>query len=79
MNALRLVEGFPLPLFELHTGTAILPWQATINQAIERGMLEQDGLNLRATPTGFNWLNDTLELFLPDVHRYPVIPLNIVN
>ena len=79
MNALRLVDGFPVPLFELHTGTPMLPWQGTINQAIERGLLEQDGMHLRATPTGFNWLNDTLELFLPGVHRYPVIPLNIVN
>lgn len=79
MNALRLTEGFLLPLFEHHTGTSILPWQGTIDQAIERGLLEQDGMQLRATPTGFNWLNETLELFLPDVHRYPVIPLNIVN
>lgn len=79
MNALRLVDGFSLPLFELHTGTSLLPWQGTINKAIERGLLVQDGMQLRATPTGFNWLNETLELFLPDVHRYPVIPLNIVS
>lgn len=80
MNALRLVDGFALPLFELHTGTSLLPWQGTINKAIEQGLLIQEDQHLRATPTGFDWLNNTLELFLPDdVRRYPVIPLNIVN
>lgn len=77
MNALRLVDGFPLFLFEQHTGTSLLPWQDTIDTAIERGLLEHQGDGLRATPTGFNWLNEVLELFLPDeqIRRYPVIPL----
>ncbi|ASJ70465.1 radical SAM family heme chaperone HemW [Granulosicoccus antarcticus] len=79
MNALRLVDGFPVPLFEQHTGTSLLPWQSTIDKAIERGLLERSGLQLKATPTGFNWLNDTLEMFLPGVRRYPVIPLNPIS
>ncbi len=79
MNALRLVEGFPIPLFEQHTGTSLLPWQSTIDKAIDKGLLERVGLQLKATSTGFNWLNDTLEMFLPGVRRYPVIPLNLAT
>ena len=77
MNALRLVDGFPVALFEQHTGVSLLPWQNTIDKAIERGLLEQSGMHLKATPTGFNWLNETLEMFLPEVRRYPVIPLKL--
>lgn len=82
MNALRLREGFPIPLFELHTGVKLDTWQASLDAAIERGLIEQSGLDIRATDTGFNWLNDTLQLFMPDEvpamdKRYRVIPLNV--
>ncbi len=82
MNALRLKEGFAIPLFELHTGVALDVWQKPIDQALERGLIEQAGLSLRCTKEGFNWLNDTLELFLPDARlnaekSYPVIPLKL--
>ncbi|MFK7852836.1 MAG: radical SAM family heme chaperone HemW [Granulosicoccus sp.] len=66
MNALRLTQGFALPLFELNTGVSLMHWQHTIEQARDRGLLQQNGLNLQATPMGINWLNDVLELFLPD-------------
>lgn len=95
MNALRLIEGFPIPLFEQHTGISLMPWQRAIETATQKGLLEQKGLNLRATPAGINWLNDTLELFLeeapgatglstesghtPTERRYPIIPLKISN
>ncbi|MFK8078492.1 MAG: radical SAM family heme chaperone HemW [Granulosicoccus sp.] len=94
MNALRLIEGFPIPLFELHTGTSLMPWQGVIEEATQKGLLEQQGLNLKATPTGINWLNSLLELFLesptnqpnhpgtsPTIEekRYPIIPLNLVK
>ena len=93
MNALRLTEGFPIPLFEHHTGVPMMPWQGAIEEATEKGLLEQKGLNLRATPLGINWLNSTLELFLRDERstngqigksgaphgekRYPIIPLKL--
>ena len=92
MNALRLIEGFPIPLFEQHTGVSLMPWQKAIEKATDKGLLEQKGLNLRATPLGINWLNSALELFLeetpdtsnkggtkgtPAERRYPVIPLKI--
>ncbi len=94
MNALRLIEGFPIPLFELHTGTSLMPWQGVIEEATQKGLLEQQGLNLKATPTGINWLNSLLELFLEsptnqpnhpgtsstmEEKRYPIIPLNLVK
>lgn len=84
MNALRLREGFPIPLFELHTGVSLNFWQTNIDAAIKRGLIEQQGLNIRATDTGYNWLNDTLQLFMPDEHqaaekRYRLIPLNIAT
>ncbi len=85
MNALRLVDGFPLPLFHKHTGVAIDPWHAAIDSAIKKGWLAQQGLQLHPTELGLNWLNEMLQLFLPvdeselnpsDVHRYPIIKLN---
>lgn len=81
MNALRLREGFPVPLFELHTGISLDRWQNAIQTATDRGLLEQSGLHLRCTSEGFNWLNDLLELFLPSdnpevVKNYKVIPIN---
>jgi len=80
MNALRLREGFPIPLFELHTGVSLDHWQSSIEVAIERGLMEQSGLQLKATETGFNWLNETLQLFLPDKQpttkkSYQIVPL----
>ena len=84
MNALRLREGFSIPLFQLHTGVNLDTWQASLDAAIERGLLEQRGLDIRATDTGYNWLNDILQLFMPDEipaveKRYRVIPLNIAT
>ena len=88
MNALRLREGFTIPLFELHTGIRLDRWQSVIAKAMDKSLLEQSGLNIRCTEEGYNWLNDTLELFLPaNSHddscdnsvqkRYPVIPLKL--
>ncbi len=77
MNALRLSEGFPVPVFQLHTGQALHQWQGIINQAIDDGLMETRGLSLATTATGFDYLNELLERFVPDEteHRYPVIPL----
>ena len=85
MNALRLIGGFPLPLFHTHTGVSIDQWHTAINTALEKGWMSQNGLQLHPTELGANWLNELLELFLPDtngdtdkfgIHRYPIITLN---
>ena len=83
MNALRLVEGFEIPLFERHTGVPLDRWQGAIAGATAAGLLEQSGLSLRATPRGLDCLNDLLQHFMTDgseeeadaPRRYPVIAL----
>lgn len=88
MNALRLIDGFAIPMFEQHTGVSLLTWQGVIKDATDKGLLERKNLNLRATPLGINWLNTLLEMFLHEApneqdqsishaKRYPVIPLNV--
>ena len=82
MNAFRLTEGFALPLFQAHTGVPLTTWQPEIDQALEQGFLQQEGLQLAPTDKGMNFLNDLLQLFLNDelddpnaTKRYPIIPL----
>lgn len=88
MNALRLKAGFPIPLFQKHTGLALDRWQSIIDTAMTQELLEQHTLNLRATEKGYRLLNDLLALFLPDtsdaivenadtVKRYTTIALNV--
>lgn len=79
MNALRLNDGFAIPVFELHTGVSLNHWQGAIDKALEKGLLEQSGFTLKATPRGFNFLNDLLELFMPEdekVLSYPIFQLH---
>lgn len=77
MNALRLTEGFPMPLYALHTGTDLHNWQDVITTAIDDGLLEQTGLQLKPSPRGHDFLNELLERFMPgeEIRRYPIIPL----
>ena len=88
MNALRLVEGFEIPLFERHTGVALDRWNGAIDAAMEAGLLERVGFSLRATPRGLDCLNDLLQHFMSagtgatgkdeaieTPRRYPLIPL----
>lgn len=77
MNALRLTEGFPIPLYSLNTGNDLHAWQTVISGAIDDGLLEQSGLQLKPTPHGHDFLNELLERFMPveEVRRYPIIPL----
>jgi len=77
LNALRLCDGFPQPLFNLHTGCDLYTWQPIINTAIDDGLLEQEEMLLKPTAKGQNFLNELLERFMPEevVRRYPVIPL----
>ncbi|MBX2839143.1 MAG: radical SAM family heme chaperone HemW [Gammaproteobacteria bacterium] len=64
MNALRLKEGFPIPLFEQHTGLSLDRWQNQIESAQQAGLLTQSGLSIHPTDTGFRFLNDLLGHFL---------------
>jgi len=66
MNALRLTDGFALSLFNERTGlplSAILP---ALEQAEQRGWLVREHGLVRPTLLGQRFLNDLLEVFLPE-------------
>lgn len=75
MNALRLVDGFEVALFDERTGVPLAGWQADIDAAIDDGLLERTGTSLRATPRGFELLNATLERFMSGPRGRTVIPI----
>lgn len=77
MNALRLIDGFPIPLYSLNTGTDLHSAQDVISKAIDDGLLEQTGMQLKPTPRGHDFLNELLERFMhtDQIRRYPIIPL----
>jgi putative oxygen-independent coproporphyrinogen III oxidase len=66
LNALRLVEGFPVALFQERTGLS----QTTILQPLEKaahaGLLARDAKHIRPTERGQRFLNELLALFLSD-------------
>jgi putative oxygen-independent coproporphyrinogen III oxidase len=70
LNALRLTRGFPVHLFQDHTGLPISAAEPALGIAEERGLIERDALAIRPTPLGQAHLNTLLELFLdPPVHN----------
>jgi oxygen-independent coproporphyrinogen-3 oxidase len=76
LNALRLNAGFDLADFSSRTGLAADAIASTLAQAQARGWLAREGARIRATELGQRFLNDVIELFLPDkpasrAHRGP--------
>jgi oxygen-independent coproporphyrinogen-3 oxidase len=65
LNALRLVEGFPVALFAQRTGLAITTVERELAAAERAGLLERDHARIRPTAKGQRFLNDLLEPFLP--------------
>ena len=66
MNALRLIEGVPAALFEERTGLPLAVCRRALDAACARGLLANDAGTLRPTLVGQRFLNDLLEIFLPD-------------
>ncbi len=66
MNALRLTEGFPVPLLAERTGLALASLEAPLARAEALGLLERDAFTVRPSPRGRRFLNDLLGLFLPE-------------
>jgi len=64
LNALRLVEGFPVELFEQRTGLPFAGIQRKLERAEAGGLIERDLKRLRPTLRGQRFLNELLELFL---------------
>ncbi len=64
LNALRLVEGFPLGTFELRTGLDRTCIAAELEEALARGWVERQDDLVRPTPLGQRFTNDVITLFL---------------
>ena len=67
LNALRLHEGFAFREFEGRTGLLRSTLARPLHNAVECGWLVVDANRVVPTAQGRNFLNDVLELFLPDV------------
>ena len=65
LNALRLVQGFPLGLFALRTGLAPSVIEDALAEAESRGFVVRDDDYVRPTERGRRFLNEALEIFLP--------------
>ena len=64
LNALRLVEGFPLAFFQERTGLPLTAVQAQLAEAERKGLIERDWQRLRPTERGRLFLNELLALFV---------------
>jgi putative oxygen-independent coproporphyrinogen III oxidase len=64
LNALRLTQGFPVHLFQDHTGLPVSAAEPALRVAEERGLVERDVFTIRPTALGQAHLNTLLELFL---------------
>jgi putative oxygen-independent coproporphyrinogen III oxidase len=80
LNALRLIEGFPVALFAQRTGLPITAVDKPLRAAESAGLIERDHATIRPTPRGQRFLNDLLEPFLPGTQaRARTIPINIAS
>lgn len=66
MNALRLVDGVEIGLFQQRTGLPLRVIQAQMQEAQQKGLLEQVGGVIKPTLLGQRFLNTLLEMFLPE-------------
>jgi oxygen-independent coproporphyrinogen-3 oxidase len=65
LNALRLLDGFPVDLFPARTGLPAVTIEAKLKDAEEKGLLERSSGRIRPTERGRRFLNDLTALFLP--------------
>ena len=66
MNALRLMDGVPLALFPERTGLPITSVSKPLAIAEIKKLIERDHQQLVPTLLGQRFLNDLLEIFLPE-------------
>ncbi|MEY3243876.1 MAG: hypothetical protein RJB20_116 [Pseudomonadota bacterium] len=64
MNALRLIDGVPLNLFQARSGLSLDRLSVAIKKAQDKGLLLVENQTLKPTLLGQRFLNDLLELFL---------------
>ncbi len=66
MNALRLTGGFATQVFQERTGLPITAIQQQLNEAERRELIVRDHQRITPTLAGRRFLNDLLQIFLPD-------------
>ena len=64
LNALRLVEGFPVELFQSRTGLPSAAIERQLGEAEKKQFIERDWKRIKPTARGQRFLNELLELFL---------------
>ena len=64
LNALRLTDGFPTPLFQERAGLPLSVCEKPLSLAESKGLIEWDTQAIRPTPAGQRFLNNLLELFV---------------
>jgi putative oxygen-independent coproporphyrinogen III oxidase len=65
LNALRLVDGFPVDLFSARCGLPLSLIEPQLAAAEKKQLLERDARRMRPTERGRVFLNDLVGLFLP--------------
>ena len=66
LNALRLTDGFPTPLFYQHVGLPISHIEKALQKAELQELVTWDIHRICPTEKGQRYLNSLIELFLPD-------------
>jgi len=66
MNALRLTEGFEVNLFAERAGVSLNAVLKELDEAERRGLITRDHRRIAPTPLGQRFLNDLLQIFLPE-------------
>ncbi len=64
MNALRLIDGVPLDLFQQRTGLSLQTLHDAIKKAQSKGLLVIQDNKIQPTPLGQRFLNELLGIFL---------------
>ncbi|MEQ1719915.1 MAG: radical SAM family heme chaperone HemW [Nitrosomonas sp.] len=76
MNALRLHSGFETKLFQERTGLPLSVIQSQLQEAEQRGLIVSNAFHIKPTILGKRFLNDLLQIFLPEVDA---IPSQLIN
>ena len=66
MNALRLTQGFAIETFLERTGLPITSIQRQLDEAEQRVLIARDFQHVAPTLLGRRFLNDLLQIFLPE-------------
>jgi oxygen-independent coproporphyrinogen-3 oxidase len=66
MNALRLTNGFEVAMFVERTGFPLAIAEKPLAAAEAKGLIERDHVRVKPTALGRRFLNELLQLFLPE-------------